>query len=191
MILESIIQQLSQRVYDLGFMSKCGGLARELMVSAAGANRRIVSAALAPFSDNRYSEISPDRKDSGMLFFMASATRVVRQDVYTMTLENTVDVYGWINGDLTKADPTSDPELLILSKLRKANFKTEEGHPIRSIEIDYVGSQEPDFARFGWDEARFQYGAHPHRLFIHQLRVTYIVSTGCSTASVTVAGAVC
>lgn len=191
MILESIIQSLSQRIYNLGFISKAGGIGRELMVSAAGTNRRIVSAALAPFSDNRYYELSPDRKDSGLVFFMAGATRVIRQDVYTMTLENELTLYGWINGELTKADQTSDPELLIVGQIRKARFKPEEGHSVRGIEIDYVGSQDADFGRFGWEDAMFQYGAHPHRLFQHQFRVNYVVSTGCSTASVTVAGAVC
>lgn len=191
MIIESIIQALSQRVYDLGFVSKVGGLAREIMVSAAGVNRRIVTAAIAPFSDNRAFELSPDRKESGVAFFIAGPTRVIRQDVYTMTLENELVLYGWLNGDLVKGDQTTDPELLILSKIRKANFATEEGHPVRRIEVDYVGGQEPDFARFGWDDTIFQYGAFPHRLFRHQFRCSYVVSTGCSTASVTVAGAVC
>ncbi len=191
MILESIIQQLSSKIYALGFVSKSGGLGRELIVSAAGTTRRIVSAAIAPFSDNRYFELSPDRKDSGIVFFTAGATRVIRQDVYTMTLENEIVLYGWINGEITKADQTTDPELLIVAQIRKARFKPEEGHPVRGIEIDYVGSQEPDFSRFGWDDAVFQYGAHPHKLFRHQFRVNYVVSVGCSTQSVTVAGAVC
>ena len=108
MIIESIIQALSQRVYDLGFVSKVGGLAREIMVSAAGVNRRVVTAAIAPFSDNRVFELSPDGKESGIAFFIAGPTRVIRQDVYTMTLENELVLYGWLNGDLVKGDQTTD-----------------------------------------------------------------------------------
>lgn len=191
MILESIIQALAQKVYDLGFISKSGGIARELMVSAAGTNRKIVTAYVAPFSDNRAAELSPDRLTSGLTFFTVGPTRVSRQDVYTMTLENDVVLNGWINGDLVKGDATTDPELLIVGQLRKANFTTDEGHPVRRIEIDYNGGLVADFSRYGWDETVFQYGAYPHRLFQHQFKITYIVSTGCSTASVTVAGAVC
>lgn len=190
-MLQNTIQALAQKIYDLGFVSKACGIASELFVSAAGINKRVLSAPVAPFSDNRMFEVSPDRLESAITFFQAGPTRVIRQDVFSMTLENEVSLLGWINGDKVQSDTSSDPELLVIGAIRKARFSAEDESPIRSIEIDYSGSQTPDFSRFGWDDGKLQYGAYPHRLFHHTFRVVTVVSSGCSTASINVLGMPC
>lgn len=192
-VLESILKGLATRINDTGFVSKSGGLLQETTISAQGANIVRASAQVAPFADNKLYSLSPDAKDTCITFFQAGATRVVRQDMYIMMLENDITITGWINGERLGMNDFADPELEVLKIIRKARFKMQDGSPLRSVEIDFQTDSGSDIpvSRWGWDKPEFQYGASPHRFFQHKFKISYCVASGCATQSVQILSPAC
>jgi hypothetical protein len=190
--LESILKGLANNLAGLGFISKAGGLLQETTISTSGGNSVRTSAQVSPFSTGRLVDVCPDKNETCVTFFQAGATRVTRQDMYIMQLENEITLTGWINGNRIGIEPMQDPELQIIGAIRKARFAAEEGSPLRCIEIDFTADGEPlNVSRWGWDKPEFQYGGHPHRLFQHKFKVSYILATGCASQSVHVLNPAC
>ena len=189
MILESILNALASAIRDTGFVSRSCGLARFVSISANGSNTTVVKAFQAPFAGSEMVDASPDGQESAVSFFTAGATRVLRQDVYVMQCENDVQLTLWVNGD--KIAPDYSPEMVVLNTIRGTRVIPEEGSPLRSIEIMFVGDAAPDVSRFGWDRPEFQYGGYPHRFMQLSLRVNYTLSTGCANQTVPVIAKVC
>lgn len=188
-MIEPVINELAARIGALGFVSQSCGLSREFSVSSAGEVKTVVTAPAFPTWVSV--EVSPDIAKNVITFFTASPTRVVDQNIYMMRVENEIAINGWINGDTVSMSPDSDPELEIINAVRKAGIDVSGGGSIRSVEIDYIGSEQPDVSRFGWNEANFQYGAFPHKLFRHILKVSCVVSKGCETSTITVTAKPC
>ncbi len=191
-VLESAIKGLAVRIKDAGFVSKSGALLQETTISTAGSNTVRAAAQIAPFADGKLVDVSPSGNDTVITFFQASATRVTRQDVYLMQCENEVTITGWINGNRVGMNDNADPELEIIKIIRKAKFTPDDGSPLRSIEIDFVGDNEgATLSRWGWDRPEFQYGGYPHRFFQHKFKFVYTLSTGCATQSVQILNPAC
>lgn len=191
-VLEEILKGLAKRIHDAGFVSKAGGLMQEVSVSSAGAASFRVVSQVAPFADGKLLDMSPDSSDTAITYFTAGASRVVRQDMYTVQLENEVVLNAWINGKRIGKNPNADPMLQMLQIIRKAKFQIEDGSPLRMVEIDLSNPDaQVNVSRYGWDDPKFQYGASPHQFFAIGFRINYILATGCQTQSVQVLNPAC
>ncbi len=101
------------------------------------------AAQLAPFTDGKVVDISPDKKETVVTFFTAGATRVIRQDVYLMMCENEITLTGWINGNRTGTTDQANPEMAILAALRNARLDPTSGGALRSVDVEFSGDNEP------------------------------------------------
>lgn len=191
-ILEAILKGLANRINGLGFVSKAGGLLAETTIVGTAQTIIRTAAQIAPFADGKLVDVSPDKGDTVNTFFTAGSTRVTRQDVYLMQMENEVTLTGWVNGNRVSRSELASPEFAILSALQKSVVELTEGSPIRSVEIEFIGDNEgQSISRWGWDKPEFQYGASPHRIFQQRYRVSYTVSRGCADQSVHVLNPSC
>ena len=191
-VLESILKGLAVRVKDSGFVSKSGGLLQETTIVTSGASIVRAAAQIAPFIDGKLVDVHPDSNETVVTFFQAGPSRVIRQDMYISQIENDITLIGWINGNRIRGTENADPEMAVMSIIRKARFQVDSGSPIRSVEIDFSGDNDAiQLSRWGWDKPEFQYGAFPHRFFQQRFRISYVLATGCATQSVHVLNPSC
>lgn len=191
-VLENIIKGLALKLNDLGFISKSGGLLQETTIVGTGATVVQTSAQIAPFADGKLVRVSPDKSETVITFFTAGATRVIRQDLYLMQLENEITLTGWINGNRTGRSELASPEMQIMNAIKTARLDLTTGGPVRDLEIVYSGDNEGSpVSRWGWDKPEFQYGVTPHRIFQQKYRVVYTIAQGCATQTVNILNPAC
>lgn len=188
MILEGILKEMALRVHGLGFISKAGALVYEATATTGGI---MTNAQVAPFTDPKLVDVSPDSRETGVCFFKAGATRVTNQDSFLTTRENEVVFTGWINGDRVKTSDT-DIEEQIVKALRSYRVPIQAGSPIRMAEIEYLGDNAGEVVnRWGWDKGTLRYQEPPHILSQHRFRIEYVVSSGCYSQTVEVVNPAC
>lgn len=180
MILEKIIDALAVRVAQTGFVSKSGGLLREVWVAKPeGGSRKLPAAVVA--GRNELSHFTPDDSETAMTWWEASATRVSRQGASAMHLENDLRFFAWLNTErLRPRDPLA-AELALLKQVRDTVFDTE-GSPVRRAIVQYLGDDAADTGafstRFGFDEAEHQMLLPPFKLVAMRFKVSYSVALG-------------
>ena len=190
--LESVLNALAKTIAYNGFVSRAGGLLKEMTLTTSGGPSVRAMARIAPFSDNTLRDMSPDSNETCITFFTAGPTRVLRSDVWIIQCQNEVTLTGWVNGKRIAGNEFADPQQEILMLLQRAKIGFDNGEPIRNIEIEYTGSADkPDVSRYGWDGPEFQYGMEPYYFFQHRFNFTYMLQNGCATQPVQVLSPVC
>lgn len=183
---------MAKEVAALGFVSRSGGLLHEVNTTAGLGEGIMTWAQVAPFDTGKMVDVSPDRAESAISFFQVGVTRVVRQDTYLTQRENEVTFTCWINGDKTKAGTGTEIEEKIVAALRKFRPNIEQGSPVRSVDIEYIGDSEGEaINKWGWEGKMLQYGQPPHLLFQHKFRVRYMVAVGCNSQTVDILNPAC
>lgn len=181
MIFESIIKEMSLKVSALGIFSKCGGLLHESNASAGDGDGVLLMAQVAPFSGKDMVYVSPSHNDSGVCFFQAQPTQITNQDVYLTQRQNEVIFTGWVNGKKVTKDYGASISETVCAALRSFRPALETGSPVRMVEIELQGIDHSDIGEnWGWNRPEFQYNLPPHEAFQIRLRVTTIVSNGCT-----------
>lgn len=193
MIIEAIITELATRIGQTGFISQSGGMAQEVKRTVNGALKIDLQAHVYPFVTGKAVNISPDAKESGIAFWSVGPTRIVNQNAWVSSWENDVILTGWINGNRIASGQCADAEFAVIQAVKGSRFVPGEGSPLRAVTIDFTGDNQGQAvgSRYGWDDAQFQYGAAPYRLFEHRFRLTYFVGNGCCTAPVEVLQPAC
>lgn len=192
MTFEAIIQDYCKAVMECGFVSKCGGLAQVGNVSTPGGNQTVVIANIYPFETGTYSTISPDKKETGIAFWRASATRVTKQNAYLSEHENTLTLTVWVNGDKVKLSSAMDAKLFLQRLISRHKLTIDQNSPYRSVSVEFIGDSTGEVVTgYGWDGLAFKYHEQPHSLFNLQFRFTAFVAAGCATPTAHIVSPVC
>ncbi len=179
MIVEQITEALAKKIYDAGFMSRCGSVSQEVRRE----NGSIPAATIAPFSgDAKPVSMVPDNRETGVCWFEVSASRVVRQTKVAMSLQNEWRLVTWVNGTRFSMDDAMAAELTAMQAVRGARFTTDENAPLRGVVIQYMGADATGpgvFSRWAFDEQENLLTLPPYRAAAHRFLITYIVATNC------------
>ncbi len=179
MIVEQITEALATKIYNMGFISRCGSIAQEVRRE----NGSIPSATIAPFSgENKPVSMVPDHKETGVCWFEVSASRVIRQTSRVMSLQNEWRLVTWINGTRFSMDDILAAELTAMQAVRGARFAANGDGPLRGVTIQYQGADMAGpgvFARWAFDEQENLLTLPPYRAAAHRFLITYIVATSC------------
>ena len=179
MTVEQITEALAKKIYDLGFISRCGAVAQEVRRD----NGSIPSAIIAPFTgENKPVSMVPDHRETGLCWFEVSASRVIRQTGTVMSLQNEWRLVTWINGTRFSMDDILAAELTAMQAVRGAKIAADESGPLRGVVIKYQGSDMSGpgvFARWAFDEQENLLTLPPYRAAAHRFLITYIVATSC------------
>lgn len=176
MMVHQIIQELATRIEQLGFVSQSGAIAHDLL-----SNTKLTPAALVSPLFDKPVFVSPDAKESAITFFQVGPTRAINQDTWLTSWENEITLIGWINGKRISEAACNDALMQIIRVVNRARISIDEGSPVRAINIDFTGDNtgQPVGEKYGWNEAQYQYGKPPYRLFELKFRLAYFVAAGC------------
>lgn len=179
MIVEQITEALAKKIYDLGFISRCGAVAQEVRRD----NGSIPSAIIAPFTgENKPVSMVPDHRETGLCWFEVPASRVIRQTSTAMSLQNEWRLVMWINGTRFSMDDILAAELTAMQAVRGAKISADESGPLRGVTIQYQGSDGNGpgvLAKWALDEPENLLTLPPYRVSSHRFLITYIVATKC------------
>lgn len=191
-MLPEIVKQIALQIYGLGLFSKVGALASEYSATLGDSQALYVAAQVAPFASQTAETLSPSAAERGICFFQASATRVLRQDVFLRQCENDLTFTFWANGGRLSGTQDGTLETQIINAVRSVRVAIPEGSPIRTLEIQHTGDLFGESAnRWGWEGKMLQFNLPPHKIGQIRFRVTYTVGTGCYSQTVEVVNPAC
>jgi hypothetical protein len=192
-MLEYVLRQLSAEIQsEMPVISRAGGLVQPLKVNDAG-KEKLVPVAVNASESNEVVQLSPDSRESGIIWWEAGATRVRQQLAGMSELQNDIRLVCWLN--LKRIEPP-EPEL-IQSKILEIALRhyTRIGKsPLVARTVQFGGDVVRDpaiFARWSFAEAETQFLLPPFDFFALQFTVNYYWNTRCEQPPVLKIDPVC
>lgn len=188
-MIPAIIQELGNKIANLGFVSLVGGVASDLR-----SGDKITPSALTYPLWDKPKFVDPDSNQTAIVFFKVGPTRsTARANAWLHEWENEVRLIGWLNGNRISEQGCLDAQMQILQAVRFARITPAQGSPLRMVTIEFQGDNEgQDIGQeYGWNDAEFQYGQYPYKLFELRFRLTYMVAAGCCLEPIDVLKPVC
>lgn len=178
MLIQKIIEEISNAIHAHGYISRVGGIVTPLPVDGGF----LPVAICAPFSGDELKHMTPDDSETAVCFWEASPGRAMMAQTSTVIrLQNDLKLSLWVNTRRLSAAEQTDAELAIIRIAKNFQFDTE-GSSIRAIEIEYHGDegQGPQvLAKWAFDETEHRLTFPPYRVVAHKFLITYAVSLQC------------
>lgn len=165
---------------ELPIFSKTGGQVRPVKIND-GSKIKTVPASVSADPTEAVVHLSPDSRESGILWFEAGPTRVGKEIGGVLPLENDVRLVAWLN--LKKIAPP-DTSLVVakLLEIMRAEFSPTAGHALRNRTTVFLGDVPTDpsiFSRWDFAEAESQFLLPPFDFFALNFRVHHVWSMRC------------
>lgn len=182
MVVEEIVRAIAQSIQGLGFLSRVGGLA----VAVPTGGGKLPAALLAPFADQKLRHLAPDDQETGVAWFEASTTRVLKNGETFMVCQNDVRLVLWLNWRRLLAENLIAAEVAAINAVKRTAVASDL---IGACEIEYSGddAQGPDaLAKWAFDEEANGLALPPYRAVSHRFTITYTMAYGCGAGVATV-----
>jgi hypothetical protein len=185
-MLEIVLRQLSAEIQsEMPVISRAGGLVQAVRVNDAGKEKLVPMAVDATESDEVLN-LSPDSRESAIIWWEAGPTLVKQQLHGMVELRNEIRLICWLN--LKRIEPP-EPGLvqskIIEVALRKYNRIGK--NPLVARQLQFGGDVVRDpaiFSRWSFAEAETQFLLPPFDFFALQFSVNYFWSTMCEQSPV-------